>query len=75
MDKDDRAGVQFKRAFCNLARIDRDMIDRAFRLFLIRDEDVLAVEVENAKLLHLQMGHGGVAIVQQSVPRGHDMPL
>ncbi|OIQ66261.1 hypothetical protein GALL_521710 [mine drainage metagenome] len=44
------------------------MIHRAARLLLIRDQHVLAVQIQHAKLLRLAMRHRGVAVVQQGVP-------
>ena len=72
MDQDQRAGRQFQRAAHDLARVDGDMVDGAAGLFLIRDQHVLAVEIEDAELLDLAMGHGGVAIIQKRAPTGQD---
>ena len=72
MDQNQGAGRQFQRAAHDLARIDGDVIDGAAGLFLIRDQHVLAVEIEDAELPDLAMGHGGVAIIQQRVPTGQD---
>jgi hypothetical protein len=51
VDQDQGAGVQHQRPLDHLARIDRDVIDRAGREKLIRDDAVLAVEVEDVKAL------------------------
>ena len=51
MDQDQGAGVQHQRPFDHLARIDRDMVDRAGREKLIGDDAVLAVEVEHVEAL------------------------
>ena len=44
------------------------MIHRAARLCFIRDQHILAVEKQDAKLFRLQMRHGGVAIIKQRIP-------
>ena len=44
------------------------MVDGSPCLFLVRDQDVLAVEVKDAKLFDLAMRHGGVAVIQKRVP-------
>ena len=75
VDKDHRCRVQFQRPLHNLARIDGDMVQRAFGLFFIRDQDVFRVEEQDAELLGIAMRHHRVAIGQQGVPAGHDMPL
>ena len=51
MHQDQGAGVQHQRPLDHLARIDRDMVDRAGREKLIGDDAVLAVEVEHVKAL------------------------
>ena len=68
MDKDQRRGAQFQRPAQDLARVDRDMIDRAAPLRLIRDQDILAIEEEDAPraqaLLRASLVvEGGLAIV------------
>jgi len=68
VNKDQRACVQFQRPLDHLTRVDRDMVDGAAGLRLIRDQHVLAVQKQHAKLLDLAMRHGGVAIVQKRVP-------
>lgn len=75
MNKDHRCRVQFQRPFHNLARIDGDMIQRAFGLFFIRDQDVLSVQKQDAELFDIAMRHHCVAIGQQGVPARYDMPL
>ena len=49
VDQDQGAGVQHQRPLDHLARIDRDMVDRAGREKLIGDDAVLAVEVEDVE--------------------------
>ena len=49
MDQDQGAGVQHQRPLDHLARIDRDMVDRAGRQELIGDDAVLAVEIEDVE--------------------------
>ena len=51
VDQDQGAGVQHQRPLDHLARIDRDMVDRAGREKLIGDDAVLAVEVEDVEAL------------------------
>ena len=51
MDQDQGAGVQHQRPLDHLARIDRDMVDRAGREKLIGDDAVLAVEIEDVEAL------------------------
>ena len=51
MDQDQGAGVQHQRPLDHLARIDRDMVDRAGREKLIGDDAVLAVEIEDMEAL------------------------
>ena len=51
MDQDQSAGVQHQSPLDHLARVDRDMIDRADREQFIGDDAVLAVEVEDMKAL------------------------
>ena len=72
VDQDQGRGVEFKRPADDFAWIDGDVIDRATGLFLVRDQDVLAIQVKDAELLDLAMGHGSVAIIQQRVPSRQD---
>ena len=51
VDQDQGAGVQHQRPLDHLARIDRDMVDRAGREKLIGDDAVLAIEVEDVEPL------------------------
>ena len=51
VDQDQGAGVQHQRPLDHLARIDRDMVNRAGREKLIGDDAVLAVEVEDVEAL------------------------
>ena len=51
MDHDEGACVQHQRPLDHLARIDRDMVDRAGRQELIGDDAVLAVEIEDMEPL------------------------
>ena len=46
----------------------RETFDRAARLFFIGDQNILAIQKQDAELLGLKMRHGGVAIVEQRVP-------
>ena len=51
VDQDQGAGVQHQSPLDHLARIDRDMVDRAGREKLIGDDAVLAVEIEDVETL------------------------
>ncbi len=51
MHKDEGAGVQHQCPLDHLARIDRDMVDRAGREKLIGNDTVLAVQVEDVESL------------------------
>jgi hypothetical protein len=73
MYQNERTCIEVQRTLDHLTRVDRHMIDRTARLFLICDEDILAVQIKDAELFDLSMGHGGVAIVNQSVPRGNHL--
>ena len=68
VDQDQRAGVEFQGAFDHLARVDGDMVNRAFGLFLIGDQHVLAVKEEDAELFGFAVRHGGVAVVEKRIP-------
>ena len=48
--KDDGSGVQFQGAFDDLARVDRNMVNGAARLFFVGDQGVFGVEKEDAEL-------------------------
>ena len=68
MHQNDRAGVQFQRAFYHFAGVNGDMVDRAFGLFLIRHQHILAVKEKDAELFGFAMRHGGVAVIDQRIP-------
>src|SRR6185312_4273045 len=61
--QNDGGGAEFERTLDNLARINGRVVDRAARLNLVGDEDVLAVEEKDTKFLIRIAGHGGGAIV------------
>ena len=65
-------GVQFKRPFDDLARIDGHVINGAFALFFVGDEDIFGIQKQNAELFSVAVGHDCVAIVDQRVPAGND---
>ena len=44
------------------------MVDGSFRLLFVGDEDVLAIQEEDAKLFDLAVCHGGATIVEKGVP-------
>ena len=71
MDQDQGAGVQHQSPFDHLARIDRDMVDRADRQELIGDDAVLAVEIENVEPLD-RPAHRQRAIVKKRLPAVDD---
>ncbi len=52
MDQDQGAGIQHQRLLDHLTRVDRNMVDRADRHERVRDDAVLAVEIEDVELLH-----------------------
>ena len=62
--QDQGAGVQHQRLLDHLARIDRDMVDRAGREKLIGDDAVLAVEVEYVEAL--DRSADGQSVMQSS---------
>ena len=68
MNEDQRASIQFQRTFGDLTRVDRDMVNSAFSLFFISNDDILTIKIENAELFGFPVGHGGVAIIQQGIP-------
>lgn len=55
VDKDEGACVQFQCPLDDFARVDRDVIDGALGLFLIRDQHVFSIKEKHAKLLSLTM--------------------
>ena len=61
--------------FNHFARIDRNVVNRAERLFFIGDKDVFAVKEQNAEMFGFPVRHGGMTIVQHSVPTGDDVGL
>ena len=56
MHEDERGGVQLQRAFNDLSWIDRDVIDLATSLRFIRDQRILAVEIQDVKFLYFPVG-------------------
>ena len=74
MHQDERRGVEFEGAFHDLSRIDRDVVDGAAGLLLVRDQCVFGVQIQNAKLFGVAVCHHGVAIIEQGVPTGDDLP-
>ncbi len=48
------------------------MIHRSLGLCLVSDKHVFSVEVEDAELFDIPVGHRGLTILQQRVPRGQD---
>ncbi len=71
MDQDQGAGVQHQRPLDHLARIHRDMVDRAGREKLCGDDAVLAVEVEHVEALN-GPSDAERAIVHQRLPAADD---
>ncbi len=51
VDQNQGTGVQHQCTLDHFARVDRDMVHRADRHSLIRDDAVLAVEIENMEPL------------------------
>lgn len=68
MHEDQRRGVDLERALDDLARVDRHVIDRAPRLCLVGNENVLAIKEQHAEFLDILVGQCGVAILQKRVP-------
>jgi hypothetical protein len=66
--QDDGGGGKFQSPLDDLARIDRRVVDGAAALHFIGDEDILAVEEEDAKFLALLARHRGRAVIQQRRP-------
>src|SRR5215469_3046207 len=64
----ERRRIERKRALDDLSRVDRRVIDRAFALDLVGDENILAIKEENSELFGLSARHGRMAIVQKSGP-------
>jgi len=60
MDQDQGAGVQHQRPLDHLARIDRDMVNRAGREKLIGDDAVFAIEIEDVEALYRTADGQGV---------------
>lgn len=61
--QDKGGGAMFQGALDDLAGIDRGMIDRAFRLHLIGDQDILAVEIQHPEFLGRGARHRRHAII------------
>ncbi len=74
VDQDQGAGVQHQRPLDHLARIDRDMVDRAGREKLIGDDAILAVEVEDMEALD-GPSDAESAVVHQRLPAADDRVL
>ena len=66
--QDDGRGAELQRALDDLARIDRRVIDRALALHFVGDQDVLAVEEQDAEFLVGAARHRGGAIIEQRRP-------
>ena len=60
MDQDQCRGVEVQSAPYNFTRIDRDMIDGADAKALVRNQPVLAVEIEDVEPLDLATNCEGV---------------
>lgn len=71
--QDHRRCRKLERAFHHLARIDRRVVDRAATLHLIGDQHIALVEEEDAELFAGLVRHGGMAILDDRRPRGHDL--
>ena len=68
VDQDDGRRGQFQRPPDHLARIDGRVVDGSRLLHLVGDQHVLPVEEQDAELLALLEGHGGLAVVEDLVP-------
>ena len=66
--ENERRGVQLKRAFDNLARINRCVIHRAGTHQFVGDNVVFLVEKQHMKFFSVFLGYFGAAIVDHLVP-------
>ena len=71
VDQDQGAGVQHQCPLDHLARIDRDVIDRADAHTFVRNQPVLAVEIEDVETLHFTANCES-AVVHHGLPRRQD---
>ena len=71
MHQDQRRGIEVQGAPDYLARIDRDVIDRADAHTFVRNQPVLAVEIEDVETLHFTANCES-AVVHHGLPRGQD---
>ena len=62
--QDQGRSVQFQRPFNHFAWVDGHVIDRPLGLFFVCDQDVLAVQKEDAKLLSLAVRHDSVTVIK-----------
>ena len=63
MCNDDGVCVELYRPLHNFPRIDRCMVNGAFLLNILGDEDVTPVEIKHPELLIFCMSRGGPAII------------
>ena len=70
-----RGGGQLERALDHLARVERRVVDRAAALHLVADQDVLAVEEQDAEMLGRLVLHGELEVVDQRRPGADHRPL
>ncbi len=68
--QDNRAGLQFERAFHDFARIGRRLVDGALAHGFIADEDVAVVEEQHAELFREGVRHAGVQIIDHRIEAG-----
>ena len=74
VDQDQGAGVQDQCPLDHFTRVDRDVVHRADRHLLIRDDAVLAIEIEDMEPLD-RAAHGQRAIVTHRLPAADDRVL
>ena len=74
MDDDQRGGVEGQAPPQHFPGIDRGVINRTYGKAFVRDEPVLAVEIEDMEALDITP-NGQRAIVQNRLPCGQDRIL
>ena len=60
--------AELQGALDHLARVERGVVDRAAALHLVADQDVLAVEEQDAEMLGRLVLHGELQIVDERRP-------
>ena len=68
-------GRQLQGPLDHLARVERGVVDRAAALHLVADQDVLAVEEQDAEMLGRLVLHGQLQVVEQGRPGADHRPV